>query len=205
MNYPYYIYPDVLALREGRYESEEEAGRLRRRIAANVGDLRTLRIILGLDPAEFARFYPDMMKQTPSTADTIDSFLQHFGKEDVLMSRAAAEIPQTYQLEDNGTENPDAPDATSSAISSFLAQNPSSATAARHSPSAATEKATLTTGEDTSAAKTFDDAQLLIKNHDYEGALEIIMRLSLINQKKSVYFADQIRFLRKLILNESKK
>ena len=165
MEYPYYIYPDVVALKEGTCADEAEATRRRRRIAANVGDVNALRIILGIDPADFAHFYPDMTKADLSTNDTIDTFLSQFGKEDVLMSRAAMEIPEVDQQTESETpiETP------------------------------------------AEAPKTMADANLLIKNHDYEGALEIIMRLSLNNPKKSIYFADQIRFLRKLILNESKK
>ena len=44
-------------------------------------------------------------------------------------------------------------------------------------------------------------ARIYIKQGKYEKALEIISRLNLNNPKKSVYFADQMRFLEKLILN----
>ncbi|MDE6338467.1 MAG: hypothetical protein K2K97_01605, partial [Muribaculaceae bacterium] len=42
-------------------------------------------------------------------------------------------------------------------------------------------------------------AKIMIKNGNYQKALEIITEISLNNPKKSVYFADQIRFLKKLI------
>jgi len=45
-------------------------------------------------------------------------------------------------------------------------------------------------------------ARIYIKQKKYEQALTIIKRLSLNFPKKSVYFADQIRFLEYLILNE---
>ncbi|MDE6028033.1 MAG: tetratricopeptide repeat protein, partial [Muribaculaceae bacterium] len=48
-------------------------------------------------------------------------------------------------------------------------------------------------------------ARAMIKNGNYVKALEIITDLSLNNPKKSIYFADQIRFLKKLILNQSKQ
>ena len=49
-------------------------------------------------------------------------------------------------------------------------------------------------------------AQIYIKQQKYERALEIIRALYLNNPKKNGYFADQIRFLEKLILiNKSKK
>jgi len=45
-------------------------------------------------------------------------------------------------------------------------------------------------------------ARIYIKQKKYEQALTIIKRLSLNFPKKSVYFADQIRFLEYLIINE---
>jgi len=48
-------------------------------------------------------------------------------------------------------------------------------------------------------------ARIYIKQGRYEKALEIIQRLSLQIPKKNAYFADQIRFLEKLIINNNKK
>ena len=48
-------------------------------------------------------------------------------------------------------------------------------------------------------------ARIYIKQGRYSKALEIIQRLSLQFPKKNAYFADQIRFLEKLILNNNKK
>ncbi len=48
-------------------------------------------------------------------------------------------------------------------------------------------------------------AKIYIKQKKYEQALAIIKQLSLNFPKKSVYFADQIRFLEYLILNEKIK
>lgn len=48
-------------------------------------------------------------------------------------------------------------------------------------------------------------ARIYIKQGKYSRALEIIKHLNLNNSKKSVYFADQIRFLEKLIINNNKK
>ena len=48
-------------------------------------------------------------------------------------------------------------------------------------------------------------ARIYIKQGRYSKALEIIKRLNLNYPKKSIYFADQIRFLEKLIINNNKK
>lgn len=48
-------------------------------------------------------------------------------------------------------------------------------------------------------------ASIYIKQGKYESALKIIRQLSLKYPKKNRYFADQIRFLEKLVLNEKNK
>lgn len=49
-----------------------------------------------------------------------------------------------------------------------------------------------------------EKAKLLIREKKYVEALEILKHLYLINPKKSIYFADQIRFLEKIIVNSNK-
>jgi len=48
------------------------------------------------------------------------------------------------------------------------------------------------------------NAKKLIREHKYTEAIEILTALNLNNPKKSVYFADQIRFLEKVIANSKK-
>ncbi len=48
-------------------------------------------------------------------------------------------------------------------------------------------------------------ARIYIKQGKYENAIKIIQQLSLIYPKKNRYFADQIRFLEKLIINNKNK
>ncbi len=48
-------------------------------------------------------------------------------------------------------------------------------------------------------------AKIYIKQHRYEKALEIIQKLELKYPKKNAYFADQIRFLKKVIINAKTK
>ena len=51
---------------------------------------------------------------------------------------------------------------------------------------------------------TEDNAKKLIREHKYMDAIKILRVLNLNNPKKSVYFADQIRFLEKVIVNSKK-
>ncbi len=172
---PYYIYPLVMALRAG-VDDPEEAERLRRIVAANVGDTKALRIMLGIDPEEFANFYPDMASPELSTVDTIDSFLDRFGKPDAPLPQAAAEIP--IEVAPTFTEEPLREASDSERNKPERAQKP---------------------------LPTEQEARILIKNRDYQAALEIIQLLNLNIPEKSIYFADQIRFLKKLISNEARK
>ena len=48
-------------------------------------------------------------------------------------------------------------------------------------------------------------AKIYVKQCRYDKALEIIKRINLNYPKKNAYFADQIRFLEKLILNNKNK
>lgn len=46
-----------------------------------------------------------------------------------------------------------------------------------------------------------EKSRLYIRQKKYSEAIEILRQLNLINPKKSIYFADQIRFLEKIIAN----
>ena len=48
-------------------------------------------------------------------------------------------------------------------------------------------------------------AKIYVKQQRYSKALEIIRKLNLKYPKKNAYFADQIRFLEKLIINTKSK
>ena len=66
---------------------------------------------------------------------------------------------------------------------------------------------TLETNENGGSEGIFTEtlARIYIKQGKYSQALEIIQRLSLVYPKKNAYFADQIRFLKKLIINNNTK
>jgi len=258
--YPYFINPDIDALPSA---SAEERTRLVRRIAACVGDEATLRTLIGIDPSEFASFYPDMQSPQLSTEATIDSFINRFASEQ------AAEAPEIEELvvapavdyaamleseaDDSGdsdiadSESDTDSDSTASLIDSFLkAVPPKSPKSQAKSKSPARPQAqaaptlsaeaegqanpdSMVSGAEGSQPESVvsgaEDSQpepqpgppeaakpdsslsealfrLMVKNGNYTKALEIINELSLNNPKKSIYFAYQMRFLKKLIKNQ---
>lgn len=162
----YYIVPDIEQYKRLPKDSDK-AKALSRKIAANIGDYASLRLILGIDPPEFAHFYPDMEVSTPSTFDTIDSFLDKFGTE----TPPAEPIAWT-------PDNNDTP-------------------AAEYNLADEKEKKSKETGENEKPFK--DIFSKLVKEQRYQEALEFIEQENLKNPNKSIYFAHQIRFLKKLI------
>ena len=198
--FSYYIIPDIKALKEER--DPEKLRRHRRRIAACIGDPDALRAILGDASEDFQDFYGISRLPNLSTSDTIDSFLRKFGTDTPTASQAdnlttpLPDNPTTYNVSDledqpvaEGFE-----DSTLGAIDSFLTAQP----ARRPRP-----KKEVKEVEKPSLTESF--AKILIKNGNYSHALEIITQISLNNPEKSIYFADQIRFLKKVISLESLK
>lgn len=68
-----------------------------------------------------------------------------------------------------------------------------------------TETEGTSDGEEDDGYFTETLAKIYIKQRRYDKALEIIRKLSLKYPKKNIYFADQIRFLERLIENEKTK
>ncbi len=199
--YPYYVLPDIEAL-----ATERDANLLRqhrRRIAASIGDQDALRSILGDASEDFYDFYGASDLPRLSTSDTINSFLEKFGaKAEASAEDSAPVVPVSppvidyvsmLEQEAPKVDERDIPeDATLGVIDAFLTQNP----APRIKP-----KKDLKEIEKPSLTEGF--AKIMIKNGNYKRALEIITQINLNNPEKSIYFADQIRFLKKVISLES--
>ncbi len=235
--HPYFINTQLDALAEA---TPEERPVLLRRIAAAVGDEATLRTLLGIDPEEFASFYPDMMPQTPSTADTIDTFIDRFAPATPPMEEvpvAPAVEYAAYALDPADDDNEMPADSTSDAISAFLQSVPpktpkkAAMKAVKHEENTEEKVAGQVKEEEAEEVQELPEvieeiqeedephpdkteretpmlseelARIMVKNGNYRKALEIITDLSLKNPKKSIYFADQMRFLNKLIENQQR-
>lgn len=190
--WPACIVPQAVLLEEGK--TEDAAAKAR--IAGCLGDRDALFRLLGNDGDVFDNFYPDPRHTAPSTEDTIDAFLGKFSHGDRTREAQAAE---------QAIFNP-APDDY---LSSLAAQQPEpappeeTAKAAEDTHTAKPEQAAAEPPAPASLSESF--ARVMIKNRNYGKALEIIQAISLNNPGKSAYFADQIRFLKKLIINDNNR
>ncbi len=231
--YPYFTLPALLALKNGSV-SGTEADMLAARVAISLPDMDSLAQTLGQQAPLFDNFYPDEQKPTPGTIDTIDTFLATFGHADeretdalsklifspvpdyasVLAAEERGSVPSKQEINDPALSEQDR------LINSFIAESRAGGIPSDDSsPIPEQPECDKLTNQDTkpqprpvSAAKEPESASLteslvrvLVKNRNYSKAIEIISDLSLKNPEKSIYFADQIRFLRKLIINENKK
>lgn len=208
--YPYYIYPAIQELPEATGEERE---RLLRRISVGVSTMSALRTVTGIDPEEFRDFYGELDKPELSTDDTISEFIDKFGdsryadagmqEDEVPVAPPAVDYASQLAARE---ELPMEEDETADLLNSFLDMTPAPAPAptpktGKVSPAPETKKETPppapALGEEALA-------KIMVKNGNYRKALEIITDLNLKNPKKSVYFADQIRFLQKLIHMQEK-
>ena len=188
--YPYFIYPDVMKLRRpGLPEAERHF--LTARVAANVGDHSALRIILGMDPEEFAYFYPDMRNASPSTNTTIDSFIDKFGGNIAVpgLDELISPIDKTEQLTQQSEIAPATPISHQS------------------EPEPEQVEVRVEPIKIASPPRPEGDAAVisrLIRQRKYQEAIDFITAANLNNTKKNIYFASQISFLQKLLENSKK-
>ena len=128
----------------------------------------------------------------------------------------AATLEESGQIDPSPAPTPSA-DTSADAPSSQTDLTPRSASQSASSSEKSPEiPAQSPTGPSETDGASLDEglftetlARIYVKQHRYEKALEIIKKLNeqigLNNPKKSAYFADQIRFLEKLIINEKAK
>ncbi len=139
---------------------------------------------------------------------TIDNFLESNGVEessldDILKSEGYNSDYFTFTEE----ETIDEPDKQIDSINSFLTAI-ENGEFNRSEKSISEEEESIDNLEEEEYSKPIEEeflteslAHIYIKQRKYERALEIIKEISLKNPEKNVYFADQIRFLEKLIIN----
>ena len=220
---PYSIMPALLYLKRNGVRGNED---VLARLAIAHPDRRALALMLGEDSGLLTGFYPpETLPDTPDTLTTIDRFLDSYGKtnpgEVEAIDRAIfnpqpdyADVLAAQEMEEGGMQLTRG-DSQDEIINQFIAEQMQLGEQAAQVPITApvgeAEKAEIA-GENIDEPTESDDsmlseslAKMYIAQHKYSQALEIIERLNLKYPEKSIYFADQIRFLAKLVLNETLK
>ena len=236
--YPAFTLPSLMAVKSHTATQEDVA-----RVAIALPSLDSLSLITGENAEVLANFYPVEQASTPSTLETIDTFLATYGsrsaRENDILEKAifnpVADMGAVLASEEKdslpGEEELDEKvvGAETAAINRFIvnskgravlpaddqpAPNETKKSAdipiespapVEKTPSKAVEPAASQSSAQDAGDLSESFARMMIKNRNYTKALEIISGLYLNNPEKSIYFADQIRFLRKLIANDNKK
>ena len=218
---PYSVLPALLFLKHNGVKGNED---VLSRLSISFPDRRALALMLGEGSAAMAGFYPpEAVPDTPDTITTIDRFLDQYGKtspgEVEAISRAIFNPTPDYadvlaaQEKEEGGVPPTEGDSQDELINQFIAEQMQLGEQASKvpitSPVGEEEKAEIAKEVIDNPTKTDESmlseslAKMYISRHKYSQALEIIKGLSLKYPEKSIYFADQIRFLAKLVLNET--
>lgn len=215
---PYFTIAPLLLLRHNCAHNEEETARWRSDLALRCPDRRTL--LFAAHGDEWRQFYPeDEAPEAKQTVDVIDTFLRTYGsctpQEEALLERMIFNPTPDYaemlaREEQENLPNAEEPssDPMQDRINAFiLSQHP-----ATHRPEIVPEpeeEEDVHEQTPVSHPEHSDDsllseslAKIFIKRGKYERAYEIISGLNLKFPKKSAYFADQLRFLQKLIINQ---
>lgn len=220
-SHPCFYLPAALLLKRNPQSVDKiSLQRLRNAVMMNCSDLTA--IIDFVDPfnAGWDAFYPKEEVKKDRTEQTIDDFIQKFGKsstpeEDELLERlifnpAPADYlgapDEPYDESDPLTLPPELRRDGDTGKKSEKEVAPaeeklSDPTDRKVIPDKPTQQESIDNGsEETLLTESL--VKIFIKLHNYERALDIISRLSLKYPEKSVYFADQKRFLKKLIINQ---
>lgn len=218
---PYCVLPALLYLERNGVKGNED---VLERLAIAFPDRRALALMLGDEAGALTNFYPpEALPETPDTVTTIDRFLDNYGKtspgEVEAISRAIfnpqpdyADVLAAQEKEEGGAQLTGG-DSQDEIINQFIAEQMQLGEQAAKTPITAPvgeeEKAEIAEEIIENPTQTDDSmlseslAKMYIARHKYSQALEIIKRISLKYPEKSIYFADQIRFLTKLVLNET--
>lgn len=225
--YPYFSLPASLLLKQGTAFDATTRSKYLSRIALNASDRDALSLLINDRDGCWAHFYPPEPKREAVTTEAaIDTFLDNYGgnnpKEDELLERLIfnptpdyaqllAEEEERSVPQNNEVEG----DSQDALINAFILK---SREQQGHYPAIDDELAleaktptpeVVDTTPVSAPEMSADDsmlseslAKIYIKQHKYSKAYEIIRNLSLNFPEKSIYFADQMRFLQKLMINQ---
>ncbi len=229
--FPCFTLPETLYLKRSADAEESEARtKSLENLALRVTDKQAFVASVDMNEAERSRFYPaEAPAAEMTTDDAIDTFLQRYGssspEEEALLEKLIfnpvaeyagvleASLPAVEPadeqdrmidafLHSSDRKNVPEPDATV-AQTDDIAQSESAVASGQ---TVADKEAAHAAEPESPAPKTGllseSLAKIFIKQRRYSRAYEILSGLSLNYPEKSIYFADQLRFLQKLIINQ---
>ena len=218
--YPFFTLPALtLMRREGSSLPADTRRRLMDALVLNASDRANLAMLTDPRSDIWLNFYPTEEKAKVTTDGAIDTFLATYGhstpEEDALLEKLIFNPTADYSMllareeeESLPPEPSPADDSQDALINAFILKNkaPRPVETKTESPEAPAPMppedhptAVRDTGDDSSLSESL--AKIYIRRRRYDKAFEIIHNLSLKNPKKSIYFADQLRFLQKLMIN----
>ena len=229
--YPYFQSLRLLYLKNLYLLHDINFGAELRNSVPYVADRRALFYLIegdrySLKSQKASPLFSDNLEKEPSvdrTLSLIDAFLATVPEEhsqntelDYAVDYTAYLMQEEEQLGMDVTDEPEAPKLRGhKLIDDFIQKSKSSDTLdtgreflmeeAEEPEEEEGPSASLVTEELDDSCFTETLAKIYIKQHRYDKALEIIKKLSLNYPKKNAYFADQIRFLEKLIINAKSK
>ncbi|MGM9854062.1 MAG: hypothetical protein ACI30N_08890 [Muribaculaceae bacterium] len=209
--------------------SPDELRRLKERIALNAADPAAASALANLTGDDWLSLYPaaDTLRR-PDTGSAIETFLNTFGSQNAsetaqlekLIFNPIPDYATTLAMQEERPDAPAAPATEQDAmLDAFIASHPDGTAFAVEAAEAAAEVAAVppvpqpeaeAPAVDTTAAKPAPVAPVssslqeslaksYIRQGRFQKAYDIISELNLNNPEKSAYFADQLRFLQKII------
>lgn len=209
--------------------SAGELRRLKERIALNAADPAAASALANLTGDDWLSLYPaaDTLRR-PDTGSAIETFLNTFGSQNAsetaqlekLIFNPTPDYATTLAMQEERSDAPAAPATEQDAmLDAFIASHPDGTAFAVEAAEAAVEVASVppvpqpepeAPAVDTAAAKPAPVAPIssslqeslaksYIRQGRFQKAYDIISELNLNNPEKSAYFADQLRFLQKII------
>lgn len=220
--YPFFTLPATMLLSRQRDIAPDAEAGLTRWLALNVADRGALMTQLRPEATGWADFYPPEPKAAQLTTDqTIDRFIDTYGsndpaEEELLTKLIFNPTPDYAQIlaneEEKSSPRPDdAPEGSQDAlINSFILKSkqhqghfPSASEQPDPTPAPQPDPTPVATPEENDPSMLTESlAKIYIRQRRYAKAYEIIEGLSLNYPEKSIYFADQLRFLQKLMINQ---